>query len=82
MTNYLASFKTMDMKVRVLLRFGNRGDLVELALLFPFQSLEELVQGLESFFPGSKNLVARDEDRLANNPDLEAQMEPQKVRAI
>ncbi|KAI0443030.1 hypothetical protein F4803DRAFT_550600 [Xylaria telfairii] len=72
-TNYLASCETMAAKVRVLLHFGHQRDLVDLALLSPFESMQELVQGLEVLFPGGKRLLAQEEDYFDNSLNIEIQ---------
>lgn len=81
-TDYLVAFETMAAKVRILLHFGHQRDLVELAILSPFESVEELAQGLAVLFPGSKRLLAQEEYYFDNNLDVQTQEGLPKVRAI
>lgn len=50
MAKFLALFNSIDEKTQFILKFGDDRDLVEFAILTPFASLEELAEGLESFF--------------------------------
>ncbi|KAI0478311.1 hypothetical protein F4859DRAFT_513893 [Xylaria cf. heliscus] len=72
-TNRLIAFQTTTAKLCFLLHLGNQRDLVELAMLSPFESLEELAQGLELFFPKRKNLPGKNESHFVNNLDVEKQ---------
>ncbi|KAJ2994666.1 hypothetical protein NUW58_g1494 [Xylaria curta] len=78
-TARLSLFDDIHAQSCFLVHIGNQRDLVEFAMLSPFESVEDLARGLETLFPEGSGSRTKDEDHFDSNHDSQARKVASKL---